>query len=257
MAVRFRDKSFIDANYTWGRALTNAQSDYSSAPQNPYNINGDYGRATIDRTNIITIDGVYELPFYKDQKGLVGRVVGGWELSGIYAINSGLPLTVTMSAAAANVVNWGTQTSVLTPSATNGGLVSATAGLGNLGPSAASLRPNMVSNPNNGYGQPIHTRLNWFYRPAFTAPTVASAAVGNSRRGVIEGPGYNKLDVGLFRNFRIWEDLTFQLRGEAFNVLNHTNWQAVGTTATTASTFGQVTSTRDNRILQVGGKLTF
>jgi hypothetical protein len=51
--------------------------------------------------------------------------------------------------------------------------------------------------------------------------------------------------------------ITFQLRGEGFNVVNHTNFQAVGTTGTSTATFGQVTTARDNRILQVAGKLTF
>jgi hypothetical protein len=116
----------------------------------------------------------------------------------------------------------------------------------------------MIANPNNGNANlQIHKRLNWFNRTAFQAPSVNSYRVGNEKRGVIEGPGFNRLDVGLFRNFKIYEGLVFQLRGEAYNALNHTNWQAVGTTATTASSFGQVTSTRDPRILQVAGKITF
>ena len=51
-------------------------------------------------------------------------------------------------------------------------------------------------------------------------------------------------------------DTTFTLRGEGFNVMNHTNWGTVGTSAT-SSTFGQVTATRDPRILQVAGKFNF
>jgi hypothetical protein len=262
---KFSGKSYVDANYTWSKALTNATADYTGGPQNTYNINAGYGRAAIDRTNIITLDGVYELPWYRDQKGLVGRAVGGWELSAIYAINSGLPLTITESASATNVVNYssgsganvGAQTSVLNPKALNGGPVTDSGGLGILGPSASGLRPSQVLDPNNGYGGRIHTRLNWFYRPAFVAPSPASFGVGDEKTGVVNGPGFNRLDVGIFRNFRIFNDLVFQLRGEAFNAANHTNWQGVGTTASSASTFGQVTSTRDARILQVAGKITF
>lgn len=251
---KFAGKSYIDANYTWSRALTNSINDYSTAPQNVYNINGDYGRAVYDRTNILTFDGVYELPFYREQKGLVGHLIGGWELTGIYSINSGLPLTVTESSAG-GTIGYATQTSTL--GLANGGTVNDSAGLGIMNsPDPASLRPNMVANPNNGYGQQIHTRLNWFYRPAFVSPTAASVSVGNEKRGVITGPGYNRLDIGLFRNFKILEGLDFQLRGEAFNIVNHTNFQAV-TTSVTSGTFGQVTSARDNRILQVAGKLTF
>lgn len=257
---KFSGLSYIDANYTWSRALTNSQNDYSTAPQNVYNIGADYGRAVYDRTNILTFDGVYEVPWYRDQKGVVGHVIGGWELTGLYTINSGLPLTVTLSSGGGTIcyacTTTATQTSTL--GLANGGAVNDSAGLGIMNsPDPASLRPNMVANPNNGYGQQIHTRLNWFYRPAFVSPGPNDIAVGNEKRGVIEGPGYNRLDLGLFRNFKINEGMVFQLRGEAFNVANHTNFQAVGTSGATASTFGQVTSARDNRILQVAGKLTF
>ena len=257
---KFSGQSYFDANYTWSRALTNAINDYSTAPQNVYNINGDYGRAVYDRTNILTFDGVYELPWYRDQKGVAGHLIGGWEFTGLYTINSGLPLTVTLSSAGGPIcyacTTTATQTSVL--GLANGGLANDSAGLGIMNsPDPASLRPNQVLNPNNGYGQKIHTRLNWFYRPAFVSPTAAAVQVGNEKRGAINGPGYNRLDMGIFRNFKIHEGITFQLRGEAFNLANHTNFQAVGTTGTTATTFGQVTSARDNRILQVAGKITF
>ena len=114
-----------------------------------------------------------------------------------------------------------------------------------------------AAKPNDGHGQPLHTRLNWFYRPAFVSPAIGDTSVGTEKRGVVEGPGFNKLDVGIFRNFKITEGTVFQLRGEAYNVANHRNWQTVGTASTTSSTFGQVTDTRDPRILQVAGKLTF
>lgn len=179
----------------------------------------------------------------------------------MYSINSGLPLTVTLSSAGGTIcyactATGASQTSVL--GLPSGGVANDSAGLGIMNsPDPASLRPNMVLNPNNGYGQKIHTRLNWFYRPAFVSPTAAAVQVGNEKRGAINGPGYNRLDVGVFRNFKIREGITFQLRGEGFNVVNHTNFQAVGTTGTSTATFGQVTTARDNRILQVAGKLTF
>jgi hypothetical protein len=258
---KFSGASYIDANYTWSRALTNSINDYSTAPQNVYNINGDYGRAVYDRTNILTFDGIYELPWYRDQKGLTGHLIGGWELSSIYTINSGLPLTVTESSGggticySCNATTGAVQTSIL--GLANGGAANDSAGLGIMNsPDPASLRPNQVLNPNNGYGQKIHTRLNWFYRPAFVSPGPNDIAVGNEKRGAVEGPGFNRLDVGLFRNFKIRENMVFQLRGEGFNILNHTNWQAVGTTATSTA-LGTVSSARDNRIMQVAGKFTF
>jgi hypothetical protein len=180
-------------------------------------------------------------------------------LSGIYAVNSGLPLTATMSAG--GTVFYNGATSLYNPTLTNGGVASDAAGLGIIGPSAASLRPNQVLDPNNGYGtQTLHKRLSWFNTTAFVAPSAASYQVGNERRNVINGPGFNRMDVGVFRNFRIFRESVFQLRGEAFNVLNHTNWSTVNTTATSSTAgaaFGQVTAARDPRLIQVGGKLSF
>jgi hypothetical protein len=256
---KFSGKSYIDGNYTYSRGLTNAQNDYSSAPQNTYNLAAEYGPAVYNRTNIVSIDGVWDLPWMRDQQGLMGRIIGGWEVSGLYAINSGLPLTPTMSGGGS--VFYGPTGSVLTSTyngQTSGGVANDAAGLGILGPSAASLRPNQVLNPNKSYGsQPaMHTRQHWFNQTAFLAPSAASFQVGNEKRGVVNGPGFNRLDVGLFRNFRLYKTSVFQLRGEGFNVLNHTNWGSVGTTAT-SSTFGTITATRDPRILQVAGKITF
>ncbi len=251
---KFSGKSMIDANYTWSRGLTNAQNDYSTAPQNTYNLAAEYGPSVYNRNDILSIDGVWELPWYRGQQGIVGHIVGGWEMSGLYVVDSGLPLTPSLSGG--GTVNYGGLTSIYNGQ-TNGGVASDAAGLGILGPSAAGLRPNQVLNPNDGYGQvSLRKRLHWFNQTAFLAPSAASFQVGNEKRGVVDGPGFNRLDVGLFRNFKLYHEMTFTLRGEGFNVLNHTNWGTIGTIAT-SSTFGQATATRDPRILQVGGKFNF
>jgi hypothetical protein len=251
----FSGKSMIDANYTYSRGLTNAQTDYSSAPQNPYNLAAEYGPSVYNRSDILAVDGVWELPWMKNQEGIVGRILGGWELSGLYAVNSGLPLTVTM-ASGGGTVNYGGLTSVYNGQ-TNGGVANDAGGLGLIGASAASMRPDQVLNPNAGYGQTsLKKRLHWFNQTAFLAPPPSSYRVGNEKRGVVNGPGFNRIDMGIFRNFKLYRESVFQLRGEAFNVLNHTNWGTIGTGAT-VSTFGQVTATRDPRILQVAGKISF
>ena len=138
---RFSGHTYIDANYTWSRDLTNSQADYSGVIQNIYNINGDYGRAAVDRTNILNLDGVYEVPWFRDQKNLKGRVIGGWEISGIYAINSGLPLTATASGG--SLVTYNGVTSVFN-NAINGGYETDNAGLSALGNTNAGLRPNQI-----------------------------------------------------------------------------------------------------------------
>lgn len=257
---RFKGKSFIDANYTWSRDLTNAQADYSGFIQNIYNINGDYGRAAVDRTNVISLDGVWELPWYRDQKGFKGRLIGGWEVSGIYAIDSGLPLTVSASSAFSPSYNLPTGVTSVFNGRTNTGYITDNAGLSVLGNTNAGLRPNMLGNPNNGYGVQIHNKgynQLWFYTGAFAAPDPNSTVPGTEKRGVVEGPGFNRFDIGIHRNFRIVERLNFQFRAEAFNALNHTNVNSVNTSIGSSGTFGEVTGYRDPRIVQFAGRFEF
>ena len=260
---RFYGKTYIDANYTWSHDLTNAQADYSGVIQNIYNINGDYGRAAVDRTQVLNVDGVFEEPFFRNQKGLEGHMLGGWELSAIYSANSGLPLTV--SASGGSAINYnlpGGVPSVYNNSIT-GGTVTDNAGLSVLGNTNAGLRPNQIGSPNQGNGIKIHNKnyessaSPWFYTGAFAAPAQNSPLPGNAKRGTIQGPGFSRFDIGVFRNFRIYEGLNFQFRAEAFNAPNHANVQSIGTAATTPSTFGLVTGYRDARILQFAGKFNF
>lgn len=236
---RFKGKSLIDGNYTWQRLLTNSPADRSGAPQDRFNIGQEYGRSVLDRTDYASIDFVYELPFYREQKGLTGRLIGGWEISGIVALDSGLPITVAASAGGTiNNVTFGD-----------------VGGLGIIGASPAGFRPDQLFDPRRGAG--LKTRLEWFNTAAFASPNAALGIPGDAKRGTIIGPGFNREDLGIFRNFRIFDNVNFQLRGEAFNVLNHTNLGAPAVTATTPSTFGTITSAREARILQIAGKITF
>ncbi len=259
----FYGKTYIDANYTWSRDLTNAPADYSGFIQNIYNVNGDYGRAALDRKQVLNLDGVLEEPWFRDQKGLMGRALGGWEISAIYAVNAGLPLTIAGSGGSQiNYALPGGVSSVFNNS-TNGGTLTDNAGLSVLGNTNAGLRPSQIGNPNiGGPGVKIHNKnysssaAPWFYTGAFASPAPTSPIPGTAKRGTIQGPGFNRLDLGIYRNFRIYERLNFQFRAEAFNAANHTNPQTIGSTAT-SSTFGQVTGYRDARIMQFAGKFTF
>jgi hypothetical protein len=258
---RFSGKSYIDGNFTWSRDLTNSPADYSGFIQNIYNINADYGRASDDRKLLLSLDGVWELPWYREQRGLIGRVIGGWEISAIYTANSGLPLTVSGSGGVNIQNSHGSQFGA--PADNTANTVNDNVGLGILGASGASLRPNQIANPNNGYGVTLRPNKKYeqastiyFNTGAFQAQDPASTVPGNAKRGTINGPGYQVADIGIFRNFRIYDRLTFQLRGEAFNVANHTNVQTIGTTAT-STLFGTIEGYRDARQLQIAGRLDF
>jgi hypothetical protein len=228
---RFSGSSQINVAYTWAKNLTDNQNDRSNAPMNSYNTRLDRGRATLDRRHIFTANYIYDLPFLKSRHDLAGKVLGGWEISGIVTLQSGLPF----SPLGANYD---------------------AAGLGNIPAIIAGNRPNTLCDPNEGAP---HTFLQYF-NPCFqTNPTngaIAGNNVNTGGRGTIDGPPTKRVDFSLFKNFRFGESVTFQLRGEAFNVFNHTNFRAINGNISQA-TYGQVTTVRDPRTIQIGAKLSF
>jgi len=149
------------------------------------------------------------------------------------------------------------------PANNTNNVVNDNAGIGILGADGASLRVNQIANPNARYGATIRPNKKfeqagtiYFNTGAFQATDPSSTVVANAKRGTINGPGFQTADVGIFRNFRIYNRLNFQLRGEAFNVANHTNVQTIGTTAT-STLFGTIEGYRDARQLQVSGRFDF
>ena len=111
------------------------------------------------------------------------------------------------------------------------------------------------SNPNGGGNAP-HTLATWFNTLCFGNVPAGVNRPGNAGRGVINGPGFQRWDVSLFKNFLFHERYQFQLRGDAFNVFNHTNPLTV-TTSFTSAQFGQITAFRDPRIIQIAAKFNF
>ena len=225
---RFPDGSTMAANYTWSKALTDNQTDRSTAVQNVYNIKGEYGPAQYDIRNMFNADFIYAIPFFRTQHGFAGHVLGGWQLGGLVYTNGGIPYTVTTSADPAGL-----------------GLLDSA--------SAAGARPNQIGDPSAGPN--IHKRLSWFNTGAFVADT-SPTAPGSERRGSVRGPGWQRWDLALYKNVKFGERATFQFRGETFNTFNHTNFSGI-TTSNTSSLYGMVTSYRDPRIIQLGAKLDF
>jgi hypothetical protein len=241
----FSHGSQIGTNYTYSKALTNANADRTGAPQISSNPGAEYGRAAADRRNMFNMNAIWVLPFFYEQHGVAGHLLGGWEVSGLVFVNSGLPLNAT--------------TSTLDP-----------AGVGFLGSSAAGGRPDRVGDPNaDNSAYKIHTRQHWFNVGAFTAVPAGQIRGGNVQRNVIEGPGWWRADMGLFKNVNFTERLHLQLRGEAYNLFNHTNpdgvtsasivngYNPVTNVTSYSATAGNITSYRDKRILQLGAKLVF
>jgi hypothetical protein len=229
---RAGENNLLTLNYTWSHALTDAPSQYNT-PQNMYDIHAEYGPADFDRRHIFTGSYIYHLPFYRLQQGFTGHVLGGWEISGIVYAQTGLAQSVTgvfIDPAGLGVANF-----------TTGPIFDA--------------RPDQLANPNRNAP---HTISNWFDTSLFVDPPANGIRPGNAPRGSIIGPGAWRWDASLFKNTKIGEQLTVQFRAEATNVLNHTNFDQIGTSSLFDPIhFGQVVSARDARIIQLGLKLSF
>jgi len=206
----------FESAYTWSRVIANA-SGFNEGPQNAYNLSGERGPASFDRTQMLIFNFIYEIPFLKLRRDIVGTLLGGWQLSGVTMFQGGTPRNL--------------------------GLTGGTIGL--------ASRPNVVA------GQTVdgpQTVAQWFNTAAFAAPPYGF--FGNAGRNIIRGPGINSWDLSLFKRFDFKERYSFQIRADAFNAFNNTNFDGVSTTFGSGN-FGQLTSARQPRNMQVSAKFEF
>lgn len=227
-----RDLS-LTTSYTFSKNMTDASNDRDAVdtPQNPLNYRSEYAEARTSRRHIFAASYVYELPYFrKDANPLKRAILGGWQISGITDITSGLPVP--------RVV-----TSASTVAAITG------------------FYPNVVSDPNAGVARTIDplTGLPFIFDPAaFAVPTGGN--YGNAPRAFSRLFGRNQTNLSLTKNiyFDTEQNVRLQLRAEAFNVMNHTQFTGAGVTLAVPSTaFGRPTGARLPREFQFGAKLSF
>ena len=205
--------------YTLSKVITDSPDDRTTIAQDLRNLGADRAIASFDKTHIFVTNYIWELPFFRDADKLVYNLLGGWQIGGIYRLETGTPLTVTISPNRANSFFGGGQ------------------------------RPDLITNPEGS-----RTIEQWFNPAAFALPAVNT--FGNAGRSLMRGPGLNLCDLSIYKNFRISETVRLQFRGELFNALNHTNFSGVGTTFG-STTYGRVTSALEPRQIQFGVKLNF
>lgn len=226
---RLAGGSQINLAYTWSRNMTNSQNEFLSAPQDSYNFRGEYSRAIFDRRHVLSVNYIYELPYHQNQTGAVGKLLGGWQISGITYYNTGLGFS---------------------PATSNND----PAGIGFIGSSPAGARPDFLCDPN--VNAP-HLVLQWFNTACFANPPAGVNRVGNAGRNTILGPPTTRFDATLSKRIRFSESRSLQLRWEVFNIFNHTNFTTFSSTNITSGTYGQINNTRDPRTMQLGVKFIF
>jgi hypothetical protein len=232
MTYRFATGVSLTAAYTFSKNLTDSTNDRDAVdlPQDPQNLRAEYAEARTSRPHIFSASYVYEFPFFKKHPNAWTRgFLAGWEISGITDIASGQPVARVVSGASN---------------------VAATIG----------QYPDVVSDPNSGRAGTIDpvTGLPFIFDPsAFRAPLAGT--YGNASRSFARLFGRNQTNLSLIKNiyFDREDRVKLQLRAEAFNVFNHTQFTGVGTTLTTTSTFGLPTGARLPREFQFGAKVVF
>jgi hypothetical protein len=198
----------------------------------------DYGPSDFSVKHRFVNSVVYSLPVGRGKRFLGGvnraedAAIGGWQLSVITTFQTGFPFSVLANDPGAY--------------------------------QSFGMRANLIGDPHVS-----NKSINeWFNTAAFTQP--AFGVYGDSGRNILTQPGINNWDVGLGKLFQFTERVGFQFRAETFNTFNHTQYGVDPTTAASGgpgqsavsdnisnANFGQMTSARPGRILQLGGKIIF
>jgi hypothetical protein len=231
--------------YTFAKSSDNGSNQRDIIPDT-YNANNLWGPSEFDRRHVFIANFLYELPFFRAQNHLFGKIVGGWQVSGIFSAATGTPCSIAGGstndyAKVGQDGNWGC--------GNNGQLWFVNGDPSILGQMAhnGSTDPNLWFQVRNPDGSLI-----------FTPPPVNTFNTTQNVRDLVYGPGFNVWNFGLFKKFAINERTGFQFRAEAYNAFNHPNWSNPSFNPNNLSTFGKITSkTGDVRNLQLSLRFYF
>ncbi len=202
------------SNYTWSKSLDNTAPGvgvFGGQFSNPYDYTFDRGLSSINFPQIWSNSWVYQTPSLKGHSTAMRGILGDWQLSGIYRLQSGIPFTI--SGGGGN------------PSGTNIGL------------ERADLTGQPLNVQQGSKGQWIQ---EYFNTGAFAR--TAPGTFGNSARNLLSGPGMNYCDLAITKNFPFKEHYRIQFRWEMFNAFNHANFSNPSSDPA-SSAFGTITST--------------
>lgn len=246
---RFSNGLFLNVNHTWSKALDtqSGNSDFSRIDE--FDRRANYGPANFDRRHIFNVNWVYELPRLESAGRMLGTVVNDWQLSGGYRWESGAPYSIGWSVA----------------------------GVGNqnvTGSFTEAARVVINSDPGVGNSDDAYRQLN---AAVFAPPAVGSIGL-ESGRNYMNQAALNNLDLSLQKSFRFGGRRAVRFRADAFNALNHTQFQGVANTIQFRSLtdptpvnlpyddggrlvrtngFGAVTSVRPARVVQLLMRVEF
>jgi hypothetical protein len=222
-------------NYTYGKTMGIDSAGafataLGSSPRDPWNLRLDYAPADFDMTHAAKVAAIYNFPTLRSGPRVLRAVANGWQANSMMLFRSGFPITC------------------------RSGVDNSMSGVGNDTcdqVDANSKRP-AGANPTN----------MWFNTAAFT--TNAKGTYGSAGRNNLRRPGSYNIDLSVSRRIRITETAQLELRAEAFNALNHINWDLLqitnsysNNTTVTGTNFGKMVGYSAPRVGQLAVKLRF
>ncbi|HLJ15147.1 MAG TPA: carboxypeptidase regulatory-like domain-containing protein [Bryobacteraceae bacterium] len=238
---RFASGFGFGFSYTLSKSM-DGSSTYRQLAPDTYNTSNLWGPSEFDTRHAVVINYVYALPFFKDQTTARGKLLGGWQISGVNQFQTGTPCGVGSANDYAGVGEVGSF------------------GCGNVGqfwtingtPRILGQFANSASSPNQYFAV-----VNSNGSPVFTPPAAGTFNLQPGVRDSIHGPGFQDWNLGLFKKFAVNERSGFEFRAEAFDVINHPNWSAPNFNPTSAA-FGKVTGkTNLSRNIQLSLRFYF
>lgn len=203
-------------------------SEAFTGPMEVRNFRLDRGSSDFDVRHRAMINVLYDLPFFSTQEGVIGKVLGGWQVNSIIALQSGQPFNVFATDDANGDLIFNDRAVFV-----GGGLNDAT----NNSPKEFGLR---------------------YLRPGLFLPSSLAGGTGASiSRNYFTGPNFHNVDFSLIKNTKISEGVNVQLRAEFFNLFNKVNFLNPHGNLSNAGTFNLLTKTYNPRMVQLAFRLQF
>jgi hypothetical protein len=211
--------------------IFNVSSGEIAVAQNSYDRRADRARSSFDRPHRIAGNFVYELPYFREQQGFVGHVLGGWQLNSQFSLQSGSPFTPLNGSDPAIA------------------LASISALVGN------AIRPNLNTTLDLS-SMSVEELVAAGGRSLFT-PITAAQRVGNAGRNILRSDGINNIDFGILKNTRIGENQRLQIRADFYNLTNSRDFGIPDSTVTSNNFLNQWGTDGGNRRIIVGLRYVF
>jgi hypothetical protein len=235
---RLSNNFSMGAHYTWSAFIDGASEIFNPSnsgeiaiPQDSFDRHADRGRSSYDRPHRFSVNGLFELPWMREQNSAAGKILGGWQTSYFVTLQAGPPFSALNGS-------------------DPGGRVQGINGL-----VGTSIRPHLNTTLDI-------SRMNIPELQAagggslFRAASLASP-LGNLGRNVMRADGINRLDFGISKNTKLSESHTLQFRADFFNVTNTRNFGIPEAVFNSPAFLNQWAGDGGNRRIQMGLRYIF